>query len=157
MTTLQEAQTWLGEQLRDKGTTCPCCGQMAKVYKRKLNANMARSLLVGYREAGLDWFHAPSVVKDRGEMAKLRYWKLVEEEQALRPDGGRAGCWRVTSAGQMFALGQTVVPAHALVYDSRLVRLDESSGKISIYDALGAKFNYQELMRAKLPAFTVGT
>lgn len=150
--TLDEARAWLREQLQDKGAICPCCSQMAKVYKRKLNANMAHSLLIGYQAAKLGWFHAPSVVKDRGEMAKLRYWGLVEEEQALRLDGGRAGFWRLTHKGELFALGLLWVPAHALIYDGRLLRLDESNGKVNIHEALGIKFNYSELMAAKLSA-----
>lgn len=149
--TLDQARAWLSEQLREKGATCPCCGQMAKVYKRKINANMVRSLILGYQAAGMGWFHAPSVARDRGEMSKLRYWELVEEEQALRLDGGRAGFWRLTQLGQLFVLGLVSVAAHALIYDSKLLRLDESSGKVNIHEALGARFNYQELMKAKLP------
>lgn len=144
--TLGQAREWLSEQLMDKGATCPCCNQFARVYKRKLNANMARTIVQGYQKAKLDWFHAPTVVGDRGELAKLRYWGLVEEEHAVRPDGGRTGWWRITVAGERFVLGKIWVPAHALVYDSKLLRLDDSGGRINITDALGRKFNYRELM-----------
>lgn len=151
-TTLAEAKAWLVEQLHNGGAICPCCAMFAKVYKRKLNANMARALIVGYRTAGLDWFHAPTTVGDRGELAKLRYWGIVEEEKALRPDGGRAGWWRVTHpSGLLFVQGLASVPAHALIYDSHLLKLDETDGRLTISEALGDKFNYRELMAAQLP------
>lgn len=149
--TLVEAKAWLKEQMKEDGAKCPCCGQLAKVYRRKLNANMARSLVLGFRRHAMDWFHAPTVVEDRGEMAKLRYWGLVEEERALRPDGGRAGWWHITPRGAVYVQGLTAVPAHALVYDSQLLRLDDTDGRITIGEALGDKFNYRELMAEKLP------
>jgi len=152
LVTLADARAWLADQLQRSGAICPCCSQLAKVYKRKLNSNMARTLIIGYRTVQMAWFHAPTTVGDRGELAKLRYWGLVEEEQTLRGDGGRAGWWRVTPKGQQFILGQIELPAHALVYDGALLRLDESDGYISIRDALGEKFSYQELMTEKLPA-----
>lgn len=152
LVTLADARAWLGDQLQRGGAVCPCCSQLAKIYKRKLNSNMARTLIIGYRTVGLAWFHAPTTVGDRGELAKLRYWGLVEEEQTLRADGGRAGWWRVTSKGEQFILGRIELPAHALVYDGELLRLDESDGLIGIRAALGEKFSYQELMTAQLPA-----
>lgn len=149
--TLSEAIKWLQDRLKENGARCPCCSQLAKVYRRKLNANMARSLILGFRMHGMNWFHAPTVVEDRGEMAKLRYWNLIEEERALRPDGGRAGWWRVTPRGAVYVQGLTAVAAHALVYDSQLLRLDDTDGRITIGEALGDKFSYRELMAEKLP------
>lgn len=150
-TTLIEAANWLFEQLKKDGAICPCCTQLAKVYKRKINSNMARTLILGYQAAGLEWFHAPTVVADRGELAKLRFWGLVEEEKALRPDGGRAGWWHITPKGRDFILGHKELPAHVLIYDGRAIRLDESSGRIGIRQALGDKFSYRELMGQPLP------
>lgn len=150
-TTLIEAASWLAEQLKKDGATCPCCTQLAKVYRRKINSNMARTLILGYQAAGLGWFHAPTTVADRGELAKLRFWGLVEEEKALRPDGGRAGWWRVTSKGRDFILGHIELPAHVLIYNGQALRLDESGGRIGIRAALGDKFSYRELMSQPLP------
>lgn len=148
---LFEVKEWLEEQLDNGGAECPCCGQYARRYRRKLNSNMAASLIKAWCVAGDEWFHAPTVLgRNDGELAKLRYWGLVEEERRARPDGGRAGWWRVTPQGKIYVKGHTSVPAHALIYDGQLLRLDASSGRVTIHDALGDKFSYRELMGEKV-------
>lgn len=151
--TLAEARTWLGEQLAEGGTVCPCCNQFAKIYRRKLNANMARLLITAYQAVGFEWFHGPTLLRDgTGDLAKLRYWGLVVEESKTRPDGGRAGWWRVTPMGEAFVAHRTLLPRHALVYDSRLLRLDATAGHVSAEEALEEKFNYAELMGQRAQA-----
>lgn len=145
--TLREAQDELRGML-DAGEKCPCCTQLAKVYKRKLNSGMAVSLIRMYRAAGIAWQHIPTTIGARSrEEGKLRYWGLVEEETTVRrDDGGRAGFWRVTSLGSDFALGLASVPSHARIYDGRCLGL--VGDPIGIRDALGERFDYEELMAA---------
>ena len=120
---------------------------MAKVYRRRLNAGMARSLILMYRAAGTDWQHIPTTtVGGSREEGKLRYWGLVEDGGHTPPGGPRPGVWRVTEAGESFVLGHLKVPAHALVYDSKLLELDASRGEITIRDALADHFSYILLM-----------
>lgn len=146
-TPLGAARTWLREQISDRGAKCPCCGQFAKVYRRRLNSGMARSLITMYRAAGTDWQHVPSTTAGgTREEGKLRYWGLVEDGGHTPSGGQRPGVWRVTLAGELFVLGHTKVPAHALVYDSKLLRLDTSRGEVTIREALGDHFNYEVLM-----------
>lgn len=144
---LDDAQDEL-RKLIDDGHECPCCTQFAKVYTRKLNAGMARSLIVMYRAARLDWQHIPTTVGGRSrEEGKLRYWGLVEEETTLhRPDGGRAGYWRVTATGEEFVKLTLAMPSHAKVYDGRCLGL--IGDPVSIRQALGSAFDYEELMSA---------
>ena len=78
------------------------------------------------------------------EEPKLRYWGLLEEELELRPDGGRAGWWRVTELGEWFVLKEATVPRYARIYDNRCLSL--VGDQVSITDALGTKFNYDDLM-----------
>ena len=143
---LGDARAWLREQAADKGAKCPCCSQFTKVYRRRLNANMARLLVVMYRHCGLGWSHASTLGDGTGDLAKLRYWGLVEDSGHTPSGGIRPGWWRVTEAGEALTLGHTTVPAHALVFDSKLIELDTSRGEISIRDALGDHFNYELLM-----------
>ena len=87
----------------------------------------------------------PSVDPARGgDVAKLEYWGLLEEERGVRPDGGRAGYWRVTLRGEDWLHGKVEVPKYARVYDGRMLSLTGPSW--SVFEALGKKFDYRELM-----------
>jgi hypothetical protein len=145
--TLGEAKDWLRQRV-DEGERCPCCDQFAKVYRRSIHATMARTLVVAYREHGLDWFHLSTLTKTSGrggEESKLRYWGLLEEELERRADGGRSGWWRVTPIGRQFVTGQIQLPKYVRIYDGRPLGF-ESSIMIDIRSALGKKFHYDELM-----------
>lgn len=145
--TLREAKVWLRGEL-DGGAKCPCCTQLAKVYRRKLNAGMARSLLRMYNAGGIEWVDVPTVcVGSSREEGKLRYWGLVEEDDTPREDGGHAGQWRVTPAGRAFILGDLTVQSHAKVYDSRCLGLE--GPQVTIIDCLGKRFNLAELMATR--------
>lgn len=130
---------------RDKGVVCPACGQYAKVYKRKINSGMARSLIAMYRAGGTSWVDVTKVTDRRSrEEGKLAYWGLVEEFPEGREDGGRAGMWRVTNLGASFVNGHCSVPQTAEVYNGICLRT--YGPETSIVTALGDKFDYRELM-----------
>jgi hypothetical protein len=147
--TLKEAREALIAQLYE-GAICPCCEQFAKVYKRKLNSGIARALIVMYRAAGTTWLHKPTVLAGLGAAARdesiARYWDLIEEDSERRSDGGRAGWWRVTKKGADFVQDEIRVPKYALLYNNQLIALE--GPEIGIQDALGDRFNYDELMQA---------
>ena len=44
------------------GGTCPCCDQLAKVYRRPINSGMAVSLITMYRTARQEWQHIPTTI-----------------------------------------------------------------------------------------------
>jgi len=147
---LWQARTELLEDIED-GATCPCCGQLAKVYKRKLNREMARWLvwLVGkyINSSG----HIPSVwidVKDSkvrgGDYAKLALWGLAKRKPVEEGSKSRtSGLWQPTAQGIDFALGRRRVPSHLYIYNNTVVR--ESEVKTSIKETLGDGFDYQEV------------
>lgn len=144
LTTLREARDWLRSKLYD-GAKCPCCKQMAKIYKRRLHATMAKGLIQLYRHGGEhDFVHTASLPGDTHEMSQASWWGLIEEEKILRPDGGRAGYWKLTEAGTRFVLRRGTIPEYALIYDSILFRVEGSP--VSIEDCLGKKFHYNQLM-----------
>jgi hypothetical protein len=131
--------------MRHEGVTCPTCGQYAKVYRRRLNGQMAKALIAIYRAAAKDWVHIRTIVGSaRADEAKLRYWGLLEEGNERREDGGRAGYWRVTDDGEKFILLRLAVPTYALVYDGQCI--DHDGPDIDIKEALATRFNYAELM-----------
>jgi len=152
----KEVQSALRAQL-DNGASCPCCTQFAKRYKRKLNAGMARSLLHFYRWsaekadsngwAGVGKDHMTKqmcMTYHQGEFHKLRWWGLVEQQSTVRVEGHRSEFWRLTELGREFALEAATVQSHALVFRNLCEGFD--GDPISIRQALGSKFNYDELM-----------
>jgi hypothetical protein len=145
--TLAAAKSWLAARL-DKGARCPCCGQFARVYKRQINAAMARALITMYHHDRYEFMHLPTVTGYGGDAAKLVYWGLIEEEATVRADGGRSGWWRLTSGGRAYVLGQIKVPQYAAVYDGRLLPDNPHGPERDIRDALGKRFDYRELMAA---------
>lgn len=146
-TPLHSIRSFLQRAAREPGgTECPACFQHVQIYRRTINSGMARSLIAMYRIGGTDWIHLPTQLGARSrEEGKLAYWELVEEELARRPDGGRAGYWRVTPKGELFVRNQLVVPKYALVYNGRFLGY-EGTDRVGIRDALGKKFDYTELM-----------
>lgn len=149
--TLAEARDKLRE-LVESGHPCPCCTQFAKVYRRRVNSSMAVGLIAMYRAFGTEFGYVQTLRRERGatdnrEESKLRYWGLVEEEIVLRPDGGRAGFWRVTPLGEAWVLHRSTIPKYARIYNGRC--LGTLGGPVTIVDALGSKFNYRELMEGK--------
>lgn len=69
---------------------------------------------------------------------------LIEEERVNRPDGGRAGYWRVTPLGERFVKQGVALPTYALIYDGRVLGLE--GPPLYIHQTLSKKFNYNELM-----------
>lgn len=142
--TLVDAQEWLRQRV-EEGETCPCCTQFAKVYKRKITSTAAAGMIALYRSCGQNYGHIATIMnRQQGDETKLAYWELIEEERVFRPDGGRAGYWRVTDKGVVFLQNQITVPKYARVYDGRVLGLD--GDEVGIIDCLGQKFNYRELM-----------
>lgn len=155
MKTLQEA---VDEVLagREKGIECPCCGQLAKVYRRKLNSAMAYVLVVLMRRAVTHpqekWVHVPSLLNGHGsaarggDWAKLWWWGLLQPRPGRRRDGSRrTGYWRLTTDGVDFASERIEVPRYVYIYNGEALDRDDDSW-IDIHDALGERFNYDELM-----------
>lgn len=150
MESLEEAKKCLLSNL-DEGTTCPCCGQHAQRYRRKLNADMAKALIQIYKAwmaagGGNTWIDIKSVDVRGGDYGKLAHWGLLEH----RPSEGTvfkwSGHWRLSSRGVSFVKNGLTVPSHVYVYNGKLQSVDTSE-TTTIKLALGSKFNYEELMR----------
>jgi hypothetical protein len=143
---LREAQDWLRNQIED-GAKCPCCTQLAKVYRRTLTSQVVNVLIAMHRHSGTNWVNLPTLGLSRGDEAKARYWDLIEPmPDTTRDDGStRNGWWRLTAKGEAFVLNRITVPKYARVYDGRLLGLDDTES-VSVIDCLGKKFNYRELM-----------
>jgi len=163
-TTLVAAKKWLRARF-DKGASCPCCNQFVKRYKRPMNKSMAYVLLLMEcyfsGDAVDEWLHVPSYISEMvadnpqraavirgGDWAKLKLWGLIEEKPDVRKDGSpRVGYWKMTPLGRQFARRQVKVARHVFIYNGEpLQRTVEEM--ITIDDALGTEFNYDEIMGA---------
>lgn len=136
------------ELMAGQAVTCPCCTQLAKIYRRSIHARMARDLIRLYRaDPGFGWLHFPTVLGvNGGDTAKLAYWSLIEADDAVRADGSRrTGWWRLTERGEAFVCGRLDLPKYAKVYDGRVIGFEETP-MVFIRDCLGSKFDYTELM-----------
>lgn len=138
---LGQAKAYLRRKV-DDGATCPCCNQFAKVYKRKLYATMARTLIYAWRNFGQQYFHLSQLDgKQPGvrqaDFPKLSYWGVIEKHPS-KPE------WRITGRGRMFLANTQTLQQTVVLYDSRLMRFE--GPEVGIVKVLGTKFSYQELM-----------
>lgn len=155
-TSLGDARTWLTGRI-DKGQVCPCCKQFAKVYKRPMTSSMAYGLILLARvdrDEDDGWVHIENYFKSlsipssiRGDITKLVNWGLLERFEGEREDGSnRVGLYRVTYKGVQFVRSEIEVYSHIIIYSNMFQGF--SGEPIKIKEALGKKFNYDELMNS---------
>jgi len=123
---------------------CPCCGQIVKLYPRKLHSKMAAFLcsLVHFSRKKIadGWVHIRKInigEKASTDASYLVHWGLVERDNK--------GSYRPTKNGKAFARGKLEVPSHAMVYD-RDHCLGVSNMLVSVDEALGEEFSREELL-----------
>lgn len=137
------------------GVVCPCCTQIVKVYKRKLNTGMAIELITLYRltkNKSVEedkYFHQTKFARvTGGEISKLIHWGLVEQKPKSTEDAEKgkktSGSWAITEIGKEFVQGKVTVLSHIYISNKKLIGF--SSEKISIKESLGKKFEYDSLM-----------
>ena len=141
-----------GTTVRDR-SDCHACGQYCQIYRRALANVTAMVMIVMYRHnEGRDYINIPELFNTgslrggTGDASKGKYWGLTEPMPGERADGSnRVGWWRLTNLGRRFVLGEVTVAKYAHIYDDRRLWF---SGTLlwSIHDALGERFNYNELM-----------
>jgi hypothetical protein len=145
--TLEEARNGLQEALsQGDGALCPCCGQHAKVYKRKLNTEMAVWLIWLAKQFTIqpDWVDVKETRLRGGDYGKLVHWGLAVQCTNENPKKRTSGLWKPTELGLQFARGAISVPSHVYLYNNEVKGFSDTS--TTIREALGNRFNYSELM-----------
>lgn len=143
-------QKELGHRVTGKGgASCPCCGQHAQVYRRKIYKRMAKVLLwlVDEFEKTGDWV----VLKEGplfrgGDNAKLAYWGLVQTRTIRKTIEGHkrsSGEWMPTTLGVRFVKKGAKIPEYAYVYNGQVVGFSEE--RVMIGDCLEGDFDYSEI------------
>lgn len=153
--TLREVRPYV-DALKVQGGHCPACGQSVKLYRRKLDATMARLLvrLVKVQERGRGgWYHVRALGDETGCLSLLEWWGLVQQARNDDPVKRCSGLWQATPRGIAFAKGQIAVASHVFIYNNRV----EGWGarEATVRDALGRRFNYEELWLADEPGIPV--
>lgn len=153
MQTIAEAKKYLRENF-EEGVSCPCCGQLVKLYKRKITSSMAYGLIilaknkkVGELVHLLNFFKSIENVAAgiAGDLPKLRWWGLLEAVEEEREDGNpNNGYYVLTTTRKLFVDGLTKVPKHIFLYNNKVQ--NKSQEMTTIRECLGDKFNYEELM-----------
>jgi hypothetical protein len=141
------------------GTTCPCCYQHYQVYHRRLSPIMAYGLYLidkhfSAPDAG-EWLHLENYFKNlpvpstlRGDVPKLKYWRLIEPKVGVRADGSPStGLYHITALGKAFVRGNATVAEKILVCNKTLRGYE--GPQVSFRQCMESKrgFNYAELMR----------
>lgn len=158
--TLGEAKQFLRDNWDKDGAICPCCTQIVKLYKFKLRSSMAICLILMdkyfrnhpeeeyvHMTNYLNSIDLPGSIRNSGDNAKTRYWGLTEKKEGKREDGSkRVGYWKLTEKGRQFVRGEITVPQYAKLFNNKSYGL--TGDEISIREALGTKFNYDELMNS---------
>jgi hypothetical protein len=134
----------------EAGTECPCCGQYCKLYRRKLNSDMARFLIALHIKGRMypadGWVDIKEIQVRGGDYGKLVHWELVELQPGHGPKKKTSGMWRLTAKGDEFVRNRIDVPSHVLLYNNQIEGW--SPERTTIMDALGEAFDYWELMDA---------
>ena len=131
------------------GVSCPSCGQLVKLYKRKLNSGMARVLVELYLNKDNGAMHVKEYLrtnklKNNHDWTLLSYWGLITTVVEDINRSKESGYWNITLKGIQFVEDKINVHKHVLIYNKRFTGF--SPDYISIYEALGDHFDYKELM-----------
>lgn len=155
-TTIQEALDVIMEHRDDPhGIRCPCCNQMVKRYRKKLNSGMAAELVQLVYLSGVErrWVHiskeAPVSVINSRQVSALKHWDLVERKRGYDVAKGKwhniKGVWRPTRRGRQFVVNRwQIMPTHIYVFNDK--REGFSNTTCTIEQALGEHFDLDELM-----------
>lgn len=150
---LDTARKYVESRLED-GVICPCCNRFTKVYKRRMNATMVRSLiwLVKASDEWREWVDVPNAapkwILRSNQLPTLRWWGLVERltKEAAKANNmtKHSGFWRPTQKGIDFANSNTLVPEFVLTLNGEPQNF--VGPEVTVAECLGTKFNYAEIM-----------
>jgi len=150
--TLEQAGAIWHSVIKSEGGHCPVCDRWGKLYRRGINANMARHLiwlcLQDPREDG--WIDvqrtAPDWMLRAPQIGTLRHWGMVLDAPVQGAKSRTAGLWKPTAIGLEFAYNRISVPKYKYIYNDTV--FDTEGPDITILDCIGEHFNYSELMNA---------
>lgn len=155
--TLHEAKDWLNNKVTsDEGVICPCCNRYTRRYKRKITKSMILGLHLIKKSGKTDYIHLQEFFKNQdcpsstfGDVAKLRFWGLIDKLETERPDGShRNGFYRITQQGIDFLEGKLKVPPYVIIRNDIPVSFSTDE-PIGVFESSLQGFNFRDLMDNK--------
>lgn len=142
--TLKEAKDFLNANWK-VGVDCPCCKQFVKLYPTTFSSNMAIFLisLVRLYEKNKRPIHYKECKFGSRNYPHLAKWNLMVTDKC-ETDKKTSGFWTPTEHGIAFANNKCSVKSKAYLYNNTMFGF--GGDDIKIIEALGNKFNYQQLM-----------
>ena len=130
----------------EKGTICLCCQQHVKIYRRKLNSNMAEFLcsLVRVFRTTQDWVPFKDCKFTGRDYPYIAFWGLAETKPNNDEAKKNSGLWRPTQKGIDFIGGRVSVPSHGYFYNTEV--REWSKTPVYLRDVFDRHFDYSELM-----------
>ena len=131
---------------------CPTCTRHAQLYRRLFHASMAAQLIRLYSLGGAhEYVHASRLilkgVSGAGDFSKAKYWGLIHSGINTDPHTKTSGQWMLSRDGVAFVLGNLRIPREVMIFDDKIYGVSER--EITIREALGKRYNYNELMEAR--------
>lgn len=151
---LSQARTIVRNSL-EQGIKCPCCHRFAKLYRRKLHSGMSSRLVRCYaltKATSAEWVHVSDIYRwihfksvAPNDFPYLENWGLIIAKPTNpHEDQKSSGYWKITEKGKKFVSGQLRVARHVFIYDNIVDSFSDDT--TDIYESLGSRFSYQELM-----------
>lgn len=146
------------QEAMKEGSKCPICEQNVKMYRKKIDSQMAFYLIKMYKitsnNPNKDFFHVEDdldmSIKVGGSWAKLRWWGLIEEQPKDKKDTVKrtSGKWRITEKGKDFVQNRISIQKYVKLYNMECHGF--VGADITIKNSLSDKFNYVELMNESI-------
>ncbi len=168
MKTIEEAKQYVfDEENWTRGCRCSVCGHYVRKYRKTIYNVSAYALILIYKltlklnpDGG--WLHiTKEFAKHFGlhasayDYSQLERWGLTERKKPnLEKNKPSNGFYRITQLGIDFVEGRAKVKKYLWMYNGKVLEWEDE--ETTLKEALGKKFDYQELMAdcpaPKLPA-----
>ena len=132
------------------GYICSHCGSYCKEYTRKFNSNMALCMVLLWKHkingfVKVEDFLLEHGQKRCGDFSYLVHYGFLEKQKVKREDGSKKnGYYRLTGRGILFLEGKITAAEKFKVFQNKFQGF---AGKdITLKDALGTKFNFDEMI-----------
>jgi len=137
------------QTIKSDGGHCPVCDRWGRVYSRRINKTMMKSLIWLHHSSPTDgpWtdipLTAPRWLVRSNQLPTLRWWGLVERRTNDDLKKKHSGMWRVTTKGREFIAGTLRVPSMVFTYNGEPVGWSETQTAASDHFE---DFDYSEVM-----------